>query len=263
MEQKMLADSAAEFLAKECPYDYVKELEESDQGYSPKLWEKISELGWLGIVFPEEYGGFVRAHAPSAKSIKRCAKAGLRIIDHADKIDEDGIEAVLKADAFITPSLLWSVRFLQFAESWDHTAAPFPIGDEIQRRFSANDFAVASMLDSVASAAADKLAELVERHFRETLDKRGRLASEGAVLRYSPGYCGWHISGQGRLFDVLEPEQIGVSLSETFLMLPLKSVSGVLIAGPATIHDFPNTYPFCSYCETQGCRSRIRSLLLQ
>ena len=137
------------------------------------------------------------------------------------------------------------------------------IGDEIQRRFSANDFAVASMLDSVASAAADKLAELVERHFRETLDKRGRLASEGAVLRYSPGYCGWHISGQGRLFDVLEPEQIGVSLSETFLMLPLKSVSGVLIAGPATIHDFPNTYPFCSYCETQGCRSRIRSLLLQ
>jgi imidazolonepropionase-like amidohydrolase len=77
----------------------------------------------------EEYGGFVRAHAPSAKSIKRCAEAGLRIIDHADKIDDDGIEAVLKAGAFITPSLLWSVRFLEFAESWDHAAAPFPIGD--------------------------------------------------------------------------------------------------------------------------------------
>jgi len=137
------------------------------------------------------------------------------------------------------------------------------IGDEIQRRFSTNDFAVASMLDSVASTAADKVAELVERHFRELLNKSGRLASDAALLRYSPGYCGWHISGQGRLFDFLEPDQIGVSLSETFLMQPLKSVSGVLIAGPATIHDFPNTYPFCSYCETRGCRNRIRSLLTQ
>lgn len=77
----------------------------------------------------EDYGGFVRAHAPSAKSVQRCAEAGLRIIDHADRIDEAGIEAVLKAGAFITPSMLWSTRFLEFADSWDHSAAPFPIGD--------------------------------------------------------------------------------------------------------------------------------------
>ena len=39
------------------------------------------------------------------------------------------IEAVLKAGATIVPSMLWSVRFLGFAENWDHAAAPFPISD--------------------------------------------------------------------------------------------------------------------------------------
>ncbi|MCA9513194.1 MAG: amidohydrolase family protein [Myxococcota bacterium] len=76
-----------------------------------------------------ELGAIVRAHCASAKGIKMCAKAGLRIIDHADKIDDEGIEAVLRADAAVTPSMLWSVRFLQFAESWDHSQATFPIGE--------------------------------------------------------------------------------------------------------------------------------------
>jgi len=56
--QDMLKKSVAEFLVKECPYEMVKELEESEIGYSPKLWEKIVELGWPGLPFPEEYGGY-------------------------------------------------------------------------------------------------------------------------------------------------------------------------------------------------------------
>jgi imidazolonepropionase-like amidohydrolase len=76
-----------------------------------------------------ERGKRVRAHCPSRKAIIACAKAGVDIIDHADKIDAEGIEAVLKADATVVPSMLWSVRFLGFAENWDHAAAPFPISD--------------------------------------------------------------------------------------------------------------------------------------
>jgi len=56
--QDMLRKSVAEFLAKECPFETVKELEESEIGYSPGLWEKIVELGWPGLPFPEQYGGF-------------------------------------------------------------------------------------------------------------------------------------------------------------------------------------------------------------
>ena len=57
-EQDMLRDSAAKFLANECPYDKVKELEESEEGYSPEVWQQMAELGWTGLLFPEEYGGY-------------------------------------------------------------------------------------------------------------------------------------------------------------------------------------------------------------
>ena len=57
-EQDMLRDSAAKFLANEFDFDKVRELEESDAGYSPELWEKMAELGWLGLPFSEEAGGF-------------------------------------------------------------------------------------------------------------------------------------------------------------------------------------------------------------
>lgn len=57
-EQDMLRESASRFFLKECPYEKVKELEESEQGYSPELWQKMAELGWMGLLFPEAYGGY-------------------------------------------------------------------------------------------------------------------------------------------------------------------------------------------------------------
>lgn len=71
----------------------------------------------------------VRAHCPTRIGIIQCARAGVDIVDHADMIDEEGIEAVLQADATITPSYLWSERFMAFAESWDYANGPFPIGN--------------------------------------------------------------------------------------------------------------------------------------
>ena len=56
-EQEMLKTSARDFLQKECPKQLVKQLDESDEGYSPELWRQMADLGWIGLVFPEEYGG--------------------------------------------------------------------------------------------------------------------------------------------------------------------------------------------------------------
>jgi alkylation response protein AidB-like acyl-CoA dehydrogenase len=56
-EQEMLKNSARDFLHKECPKQLVRELDESDKGYSPELWQKMAELGWMGLPFPEKYRG--------------------------------------------------------------------------------------------------------------------------------------------------------------------------------------------------------------
>ena len=56
-EQEMLRKSVSEFLSKECPFDQVREVEESDMGYAPDTWKKMAKLGWMEINIPEEYGG--------------------------------------------------------------------------------------------------------------------------------------------------------------------------------------------------------------
>jgi alkylation response protein AidB-like acyl-CoA dehydrogenase len=55
--QKMLQSSARDFLDKECPESLVREMEEDENGYSPDLWRGMADLGWLGLVYPEKYGG--------------------------------------------------------------------------------------------------------------------------------------------------------------------------------------------------------------
>jgi len=56
-EQEMLWKSARDFLADKCPKTLVREMEEDEQGYPPELWKEMAELGWIGLPFPEKYGG--------------------------------------------------------------------------------------------------------------------------------------------------------------------------------------------------------------
>jgi len=56
-EQNMLRMSARDFLAKECPKSKVREMDKDERGYDPQMWHRMAQLGWMGLVFPEEYGG--------------------------------------------------------------------------------------------------------------------------------------------------------------------------------------------------------------
>ena len=55
--QQMLRNSARAFLEAECPDSYVREMERDPRGYTPELWQKMAEQGWLGLIVPERYGG--------------------------------------------------------------------------------------------------------------------------------------------------------------------------------------------------------------
>ena len=56
-QQEMLKNFARDFLEKECPEALVREMEEDEQGYSPDLWKKMADQGWMGLVIPEAHGG--------------------------------------------------------------------------------------------------------------------------------------------------------------------------------------------------------------
>ncbi len=56
-EQEIIKRTARNFLSKECPTSLVRELEEDEKGFSHELWQKMAELGWMGLVLPIDYEG--------------------------------------------------------------------------------------------------------------------------------------------------------------------------------------------------------------
>ncbi len=135
------------------------------------------------------------------------------------------------------------------------------IVETINDLFNKKDFAPGAMLDSVASMAADKSVEILETLLYNNLSKRNLIKNGCLVLGYSPGYCGWDLSGQKKLFQQLNPGEIGITINESFLMSPLKSVSGVLVHGDKEIHVFESSFTFCSYCKNQTCHDRIEKII--
>jgi hypothetical protein len=92
-------------------------------------------------------------------------------------------------------------------------------------------------------------------------DLAGKMKSAGFKItnRYSPGDCGWPVTDQQKLFSLFPKDFCGISLSESSLMHPIKSVSGIIGIGK---HVRKTAYA-CDLCELETCvyrnRKKIRS----
>jgi hypothetical protein len=127
--------------------------------------------------------------------------------------------------------------------------------EKIAALFRDDDPALACILDAYASSAVNRAVDALVGQF--ALEAGGE---DVRVLAYSPGYCGWDLTGQRSLFTAMEDHRAGVTLGESCLMTPLKSVSGVLVAGDATVHRFRPDYPFCEECDSHECIPRMASV---
>jgi alkylation response protein AidB-like acyl-CoA dehydrogenase len=56
-EQEMLKRASRDYFNEKCPAKLVKEMAGDEKGYVPRMWQEIAEMGWLGLIFPEKYGG--------------------------------------------------------------------------------------------------------------------------------------------------------------------------------------------------------------
>jgi alkylation response protein AidB-like acyl-CoA dehydrogenase len=55
--QEMLREAARGFLSTACPTSLVRDMAEDEEGHPRQLWQKMGEMGWMGMIIPEEYGG--------------------------------------------------------------------------------------------------------------------------------------------------------------------------------------------------------------
>lgn len=122
--------------------------------------------------------------------------------------------------------------------------------DAIVRDLSSkNKLSDAYIYDAIGSAAVEGVVE----GFQNTVDQALSESEKATTLRFSPGYCDWNIEEQGKIFEVLEGEAVGVSLSPNFLMNPRKSVSGVFGITPGPQEARPNP---CTMCSRKSCIAR-------
>lgn len=104
--------------------------------------------------------------------------------------------------------------------------------------------------DAIASELAESVAFLCQQDVRAWARGRGL----DITPRYSPGYCGMSVRQQSVLFARLPAGVIGVRLTPSFLMTPVKSVSGLIGLAPAGLVA-PEDYP-CSRCDHPNCMQR-------
>ena len=122
--------------------------------------------------------------------------------------------------------------------------------EDLQMRLKDDDDMVRTFIaDSFGSVIAERTADIMEECLQGELDGRGWRHTN----RFSPGYCGWHVSEQQRLFPLFGVERpCGVRLTESSLMVPIKSVSGVIGLGPG-VRKLEYS---CGLCDYKDCYKR-------
>lgn len=115
----------------------------------------------------------------------------------------------------------------------------------IKGKASGGDVLAEYLCSSIGSVIADKVADVIQEEINGYAIKTGK----GITNRYSPGYCSWNIREQRVIFDLLPAGRIGVTLTQSFLMKPIKSVSGIIGIG---VGKKPGPY-MCDMCNMTNC----------
>lgn len=118
-----------------------------------------------------------------------------------------------------------------------------------QRLLKEGDMVRVFVADALGSVIAEKTADRMEETLQQSIDKLGWHRTN----RFSPGYCGWHVSQQQLLFPLFGvKEPCGIQLTDSSLMVPIKSVSGIIGLGHS-VRYLPYT---CGLCDFKNCYKR-------
>lgn len=126
------------------------------------------------------------------------------------------------------------------------------IGNQIEEwsknKIDNGDLVSGFIIDHIGSLLVERLADWMEFQLDTIITPLGWKRTN----RYSPGYCNWSVSEQKKLFSFFPPHPCGVTLTDSALMLPIKSVSGIIGIGPhAVLKDYE-----CSLCDLVNCYQR-------
>jgi len=123
--------------------------------------------------------------------------------------------------------------------------------EEMTRRLAGSGLILQSaVLDAIGSDATERVADFVQGRIGEVTGAQELCTSQ----RFSPGHCDWDISQQKEIFRAMDRDSTGVSLTEGCLMVPRKSISGII--GIGLCSGNVKHYNPCKTCNKGDCLNR-------
>ena len=119
------------------------------------------------------------------------------------------------------------------------------ISEKSKELMSAGELIEGYILDVIGSVTVDAAIDKIQDSFENELTNFKKKITN----RYSPGYCGWALNEQKQLFALFPYNHCGIKLSDSCLMDPIKSVSGVICYGA----NVRKTAYECQLCELKTC----------
>jgi flavodoxin len=119
------------------------------------------------------------------------------------------------------------------------------IGIRSRQAIQERDMLKGYIYDIVGSVIVEAAADLMQTELEKSVISSGKKITN----RYSPGYCGWYVGEQHKLFQLVPDNYCGIRLTHSALMDPVKSVSGIIGIGEKVKMN-PHT---CSLCEMKDC----------
>ncbi len=193
-------------------------------GHTEEIVQQYSKE-CMGVMSPQ--GGYFQTGAQEAGS--------------KDLIEIHGIQ-------FETGNIIH--KMLRFAETYAFFVATVGPGPELMARKLMDDglYLEGYITDLIASSLAESVANQVHEQIRTLAEREGLKITN----RYSPGYCSWDVAEQQKLFSLFPSEFCSVTLSDSSLMSPIKSISGVIgIGAEVTYSNYT-----CEICPMKTCMFR-------
>ena len=119
------------------------------------------------------------------------------------------------------------------------------IGIRSRKAMQEKDLLKGYVYDVVGSEIVEAAAGLMQVELEKSVLDTGRKITN----RYSPGYCGWDVADQHKLFQLIPDNHCGIKLTPSALMDPVKSVSGIIGIGK-DVKSNPYT---CRMCDLNDC----------
>jgi len=124
--------------------------------------------------------------------------------------------------------------------------------EKVAELFAQSEYSKAITLDVVGTVAE----RFLTNYIQSLICQEAKEQNFQTTKYFSPGSGDWNINQQKNIFQIIPADKIGVKLTESYMMVPQKSLSWVIGAGKDIIMPYKEESHSCKTCLAKNCQFR-------